>query len=76
MKIIETVEEANVTTSKRTSWRAEDMAADYRREQDSGEWFPGGKQFGAGPMKADHLFLETTRTGRSWNSTKTRETTS
>ena len=28
------------------------MVADYRREQDSGEWFPGGKQFGAGPMKA------------------------
>ena len=53
IKIIETVEEGerNYVKSER-DWRAEDMVADYRREQDSGEWFPGGKQFGAGPMKA------------------------
>ena len=53
VKIIETVEEGerNYVKSER-DWRAEDMVADYRREQDSGEWFPGGKQFGAGPMKA------------------------
>jgi len=53
VKIIETVEEGerNYVKSER-DWRAEDMVADYRREQGSGEWFPGGKQFGAGPMKA------------------------
>ena len=53
VKIIETVEEGerNYVKSER-DWRAEDMVADYRREQGSDEWFPGGKQFGAGPMKA------------------------
>ena len=57
VKIIETVEEGerNYVKSER-DWRAEDMVADYRREQDSGEWFPGGKQFGAGPMKACLLY--------------------
>jgi len=52
IKIIETVEEGerNYVKSER-DWRAEDMVADYRREQGSDEWFTGGKQFGAGPMK-------------------------
>ena len=52
IKIIETVEdgERNYVKSER-GWRAEDMVADYRRKQGSDEWFSGGKQFGAGPMK-------------------------
>ena len=53
LKIIETVEEGerNYVKSER-DWRAEDMVVDYRREQGGDDWFPGGKQFGAGPMKA------------------------
>ena len=52
VKITETVEEGerNYVKSER-AWRAEDMVADYRRKQGDDEWFPGGKQFGTGPMK-------------------------
>ena len=52
IKITETVEEGerNYVKSER-DWRPKDMVSDYRRDQSGEEWFTGGKQFGAEPMK-------------------------